>query len=143
MTAPAAPAVPAVAPPAPRAVARPAIPSPRRAYFPLLALLAGLTVSEVANHGSWGAALLGAIGPDLALLLGVGAGLAPGQLHPRAVPAYNALHRFWGPAVLVVASALGVIGLAWLVGGLAWATHVALDRSVGYGLRTRAGFQRG
>jgi hypothetical protein len=77
------------------------------------------------------------------LLLGVGAGLAPGQLHPRAVPAYNAVHRFWGPALLVGASALGVLGPGWLVGGLAWATHVALDRSVGYGQRTRAGFQRG
>jgi hypothetical protein len=78
----------------------------------------------------------------LALLLGVGAGLAPGQLHPRAVPLYNAVHRFWGPAALVTAASLGVLGGGWLVAGLAWGVHVALDRSVGYGLRTREGFQQ-
>lgn len=34
--------------------------------------------------------------PDLALLLGAGSGLARGQLHPRAVGIYNALHRRGG-----------------------------------------------
>ena len=32
--------------------------------------------------------------------------------------------------------------VAWLVGALAWALHVAIDRAVGYGLRTPDGFQR-
>src|SRR4051812_9202523 len=112
----------------------------RLAYGTLLAALLALTVLEVARHGHLGAALAGGLGPDLALLLGAGAGLEPGQLHPRAVPVYNAVHRFVGPAALVVLGLLA--GPGWLVAGLAWGVHVALDRSVGYGLRTPEGFQR-
>ena len=70
-----------------------------------VSLLAAI-VFEVVKHrtGYWQLAAFG-LGPDLALFLGVGAGLAKGQLHPRAVPVYNLLHRFWGPiALLIVAS---------------------------------------
>jgi hypothetical protein len=91
----------------------------------------------------WLPAAAGMLAPDLALLFGAGSGLEKGQLHPRAVPLYNAVHRFWGPAALLVAAAAGVLGTGWLVAGIAWALHVALDRSLGYGLRTREGFQRG
>jgi hypothetical protein len=111
-------------------------------YAALLAAVLTATVFEVAKQGGVGPALVGGLGPDLALLLGVGAGLAPGQLHPRAVPLYNAVHRFWGPVALVTAASLGLLGGGWLVAGLAWGVHVALDRSVGYGLRTREGFQQ-
>jgi hypothetical protein len=111
----------------------------RIAYAALLAALLTATVLEVARYGHLGAALAGGLGPDLALLLGAGAGLAPGQLHPRAVPVYNTLHRAWGPVLLI---ALGLSNPVWLVAGLAWGVHVALDRTVGYGLRTRDGFQR-
>ena len=52
------------------------------------------------------------------------------------------MHRFWGPLALIAAVALGVLGLGWFVAGMAWATHVAVDRAVGYGLRDAAGFQR-
>lgn len=41
-----------------------------------------------------------ALAPDLAVLYGIAPGLARGQLHPRAVPIYNALHQFWGPLAL-------------------------------------------
>lgn len=39
-----------------------------------------------------------------------------------------------------------ILGL-WLpavvfVSGVAWAAHIAVDRGVGYGFRTREGFQR-
>jgi hypothetical protein len=118
------------------------LPARRIAYGVLFSLLFAATVFEVARHGMWGAALAGGIGPDLALLLGAGTGLVKGQLHPRAVPAYNLVHRFWIPAALVTAASFGVVGLELLIAGLAWATHVAMDRSVGYGLRTREGFQR-
>jgi len=99
-------------------------------------------VLAVARDGSWAAALSGAVGPDLTLLLGGGAGLARGQLHPRAVPAYNAAHRFWAPIALMIAAAAELVGPAWFIGGLAWVLHIALDRTVGYGLRDRNGFQR-
>jgi hypothetical protein len=78
----------------------------------------------------------------VALVAGAGAGLERGQLHPRAVPLYNALHRFAGPALLAAAALTGLLGAGFLVGALAWAFHVALDRAAGYHLRTRDGFIR-
>ena len=80
--------------------------------------------------------------PDLALFLGFGSGLEKGQLHRRAVPVYNLLHRFWGPAALGALAIATLIPSGFLLGALAWALHIALDRSIGYGLRTRDGFQR-
>lgn len=116
----------------------------RRLAYGLLALaLLGLVIREYARHaiGWWPPVLFG-LGPDLALLLGAGRGLARGQIHPRAVPLYNLLHRFWGPLALGVAALAAELSPVWVVGALAWAVHVAVDRAVGYGLRTPAGFQR-
>jgi hypothetical protein len=95
------------------------------------------------KHGTgiWQFFAFGAL-PDLALLLGAGRGLAPGQLHPRAVALYNALHRAWGPLLLAALVAAGVLGTGFLVGALAWGLHIAIDRVAGYGLRTPDGFQR-
>jgi hypothetical protein len=78
--------------------------------------------------------------PDVALLFGISSGLEKGQLHPRAVPLYNALHVPIGPVVLALLSL--VIGIDWFAGALAWTAHIALDRAVGYRLRTREGFIR-
>jgi uncharacterized protein DUF4260 len=113
------------------------------AYAALAALLLAALVAEAIMHGTgvWQIAAFG-IGPDLALLAGVGRGLARGQLHPRAVPLYNLAHRVWGPLVLVVMAAAGVLPVGFLIGGLAWGLHVAVDRAVGYGLRSVDGFQR-
>jgi hypothetical protein len=102
------------------------------------ALFAGALL--LAGPGAWQPWVF-AVAPDLALFAGIGRGLAPGQLHPRAVPLYNALHRLVGPAALAVASIW--LGEVWLAAAMAWAAHVALDRAVGYGLRTPEGFQRG
>jgi hypothetical protein len=116
----------------------------RRLGYGLLAVaLLGLIVLEYARHtvGWWPPVAFGA-GPDLALLLGASSGLARGQLHPRAVPLYNLLHRFWGPLALGVIAVATGFSTAWVVGALAWALHVAIDRAVGYGLRTPDGFQR-
>jgi Domain of unknown function (DUF4260) len=116
----------------------------RRVGYGLLAVaLLSLIVVEYARHtvGWWPPVVFGA-GPDLALLLGMGSGLARGQLHPRAVPLYNLLHRFWGPLALGVVAVAAGLSPVWLVGALAWALHVAVDRAVGYGLRTFDGFQR-
>jgi len=115
----------------------------RAAYGLLAAALLALAVFELATQstGLWQFFAFGA-GPDLALLLGAAPGLAKGQLHPRAVPAYNLLHRFWGPAALALAAAAGLVGVGFLIGAVAWALHIAVDRTVGYGLRGRDGFQR-
>jgi hypothetical protein len=117
----------------------------RRSAYAVLALaLLGVVVYLVAaTSAPWWQAVAFGVAPDIALFAGLGSGLAKGQLHPRAVPLYNALHRFWGPLALALVAAVGLIPSAFLVGALAWALHVALDRSVGYGLRTPDGFQRG
>jgi len=112
----------------------------RRVSYALLALLLlGSVVFEAAKHatGYW---LIGvfAIAPDLTLLFGAGPSLERAQLHPRAVRCYNLVHRFWGPATLILLAAANVLE----IGGLTWAFHIALDRSLGYGLRTPDGFQR-
>jgi Domain of unknown function (DUF4260) len=115
----------------------------RVAYAALTATLLAMTVLELATHdtGYWQLVVF-ALGPDAALLFGAGAGLAKGQLHPRAVRPYNAAHRSWGPVALAVVAGSGLLSVGYLVGTLAWALHVSLDRALGYGLRTRDGFQR-
>jgi hypothetical protein len=117
--------------------------SRRLVYAALAVTLLVAAVAEAVAHGTgyWQLAAF-ALAPDLALFLGAGTGLAKGQLHPRAVGAYNLLHRFWGPLALLVVAGAGLLPLGYAVGGLIWAFHVAVDRSLGYGLRTRAGFQR-
>ncbi len=117
---------------------------PRRvAYAALAVLLLSAIVLELAKHGTgwWQFALFG-FGPDLALFYGIGANLRKGQLHPRAVPPYNLVHRFWLPLALATAASFALLPLGYLVGALAWAFHISIDRSLGYGLRTRDGFQR-
>ncbi len=121
---------------------------PDRARRPVYAVagaaLAGAAVATwlTGDGGGWQLAAF-ALGPDIALLLGVGRGLDRGQLHPRAVPLYNALHRFAGPVLLAAAVVAGFLSGAWMTGALAWAAHIALDRALGYGLRTPDGHQRG
>ena len=57
-------------------------------------------------------------------------------------PACNLAHRFWGPLALAALVVFGVVSIGVLVGALTWTFHIALDRALGYGLRTRDGFQR-
>jgi hypothetical protein len=107
-------------------------PTKRAAYAALAAALLTAAIVAIAHDGHlWQFFAFGAA-PDLALFAGIGSGLAKGQLHPRAVPLYNALHRFIGPVILAFVP-------GFLVGALAWALHIAIDRTVGYGLRTRDG----
>jgi hypothetical protein len=115
----------------------------RIAFGTLALLLLAAIVVEIARHGTgvWQLAAFG-LGPDLALLLGAAAGLEKGQLHPRAVPLYNILHRPWLPLALLTLASFGFVPRGYLVGGLAWLLHIGVDRAVGYGLRTRDGFQR-
>jgi len=115
--------------------------SPRIAYAVLtVVLIAALALEVAATDTSWWLVVVFLLGPDIALFLGVGSGLEKGQLHPRAVPLYNALHRYWPPATLALASI--VLPEGWLAAALAWALHISLDRAIGYGLRTPEGFQR-
>ena len=113
------------------------------AYGALAAALLAFAVFELVEHGTgWWQFLAFGAGPDLALFAGIAPGLEKGRLHPRAVPLYNALHRFWGPLALAALAAFGVVSLGFFVGAIAWALHIAFDRTIGYGLRTPDGFQR-
>jgi hypothetical protein len=113
----------------------------RGAYATLTALLVAAAITVILREGTGVWQLFAFVAaPDLALLLGIAPGLEQGRLHPRAVPFYNAAHSLWGPALLAAAAI--ALPPAWLVGALAWALHIALDRSIGYGMRTRDGFQR-
>ena len=107
-----------------------------------LAALAVAIAVVVTRHESWWPLVALAIAPDITLLFGgFGRGLQRGQLNPRAVPSYNAVHRFWAPAALTLVAALAGSG-AWVAAGLAWIAHIGIDRSLGFGLRTPEGFQR-
>jgi Domain of unknown function (DUF4260) len=112
------------------------------AYAGLGFVATGLAVAVVVTlHASWWQLAVFAIAPDLALLAGMSGRLTRGQLNPRAVPIYNAVHRYWAPVVLVVITTL-LHSPEWLAAGLAWTAHISFDRSLGFGLRTREGFQR-
>jgi hypothetical protein len=115
----------------------------RLAYITLAALLLVAILFEAIKHGTgyWQIAVFG-FGPDLALFYGAGANLEKGQLHPRAVTLYNLVHRYWLPLALAVPASFGLVPLGYFIGALVWAFHISLDRSLGYGLRTRDGFQR-
>lgn len=104
-------------------------------------LLAG-TILQVQDHGGGWLALGFALMPDLGLIAGIERGLQKGQLAPRAVPIYNALHRFVGPVTLALFVIAGALPMIWLSAALGWALHIAIDRAVGYGLRGADGFQR-
>jgi Domain of unknown function (DUF4260) len=108
-----------------------------------VALLASILILLIGSDADWWPAVAFSVGPDVAVLYGIAPGLARGQLHPRAVPLHNALHRFWGPLALIIVAVTAGLSRAWLGAGLAWAFHVAFDRAIGLRLRSPDGFQRG
>ena len=106
------------------------------------AALFAAAILQVQDHGGGWLALGFALMPDLGLVAGIDRGLQKGQLAPRAVPIYNALHRFVGPVLLALLVIAGVLPAIWLSAALGWALHITVDRAVGYGLRGSDGFQR-
>lgn len=117
--------------------------TPSVAYGSLSVVL-GVTLigALIAPGGGGWQALVFALMPDVAGVLSTDRTLARGQMHPRAVPLYNLLHTLASPVALGIAS-ITWLGLPWLVASLAWALHITLDRTMGYGPRTKDGFQRG
>jgi hypothetical protein len=115
----------------------------RVAYAGLAAaLLASAVALIVVWNAAWWQTVACALGPDLAVLYGLAPGLARGQLHPRAVSLYNALHRFRGPLALALAALAAGLPLGYLAGAVAWGLHVAFDRAIGLRPRSRDGFER-
>lgn len=114
--------------------------APRATRIAYAAMAAICALAIYASGESGWLVLACVVAPDVAFLYGMAPGLAKGQLHPRAVPLYNALHSFAGP--VIPAAAAVWLGPAWTVAALAWAAHIAADRAVGYGPRTPEGFQQ-
>ncbi|MEV6105880.1 DUF4260 family protein [Streptomyces sp. NPDC051940] len=137
------------APLAPAARTLPALRLARRLAWLANALFwSAFAVLEGVNHG-WLAtafAVFFFIAPDLTFLVGAKdtAGLVRGQLPARTVPYYNAAHRALVPVALmalyVVVPVVWAPAFAALCG---WLAHISYDRALGYGLRTKEGFQRG
>jgi hypothetical protein len=116
----------------------------RVAWAALAVFLLAFVVLEVINHGATAgvAALLFLIAPDLTMLIGTGGN---GKLSPRAVPYYNLVHRPWIPLAVLVAYSSGLLGdwVPLFTAGLGWLTHIALERTFGYGLRDHDGSRPG
>ena len=121
---------------------------PRRLTLRPAWFASGLAVAVYANvlatdHGLGLVPLLVfGIAPHLPVLGGIGQPHARGQLAPRAVPFFNAMHHPGPPLVLVAVAAAGVLPTFWLVGALAWLGHILVDRGLGDGPRTADGWLR-
>ena len=120
----------------------------RLAWALLAAFLLVWVVFEAVKHAGWviPLAVLGFIAPDLSFFVGASGPHQQGQLPRGTVGAYNLVHRPIVPVVLMTIPALLADGpgdnAAPFTFGLAWMLHIALDRSLGYGLRTADGWQR-
>ncbi|MEU5592410.1 DUF4260 family protein [Streptomyces sp. NPDC020298] len=120
----------------------------RTAWLANAVFWSAFAVLEAVNHGWLAAvlALLFLVLPDLAFLVALDEAprMAKGQLPPRAVPYYNAMHRALVPFTLLVLYAVGPVAWAPAFAALCgWLAHISYDRAFGYGLRTKEGFQRG
>jgi hypothetical protein len=107
------------------------------------------TVLEMVNHAGATIPLgiVGAVVPDLTLLVGPSGPHEPGQLARGKVAAYNLVHRPVIPVLaLIIIPFLPGDGPSANVGlftfALGWLLHIAADRAFGYGLRTADGWQR-
>ena len=98
------------------------------------ALMAAAVVGYAWNGGSWWLFAILLLAPDLSFA-GYLAGPRIGAL------AYNALHTTIGPLALLV---LGLLTAQPLLISMAliWATHVGMDRALGYGLKYESAFSQ-
>jgi hypothetical protein len=112
-------------------------------------LVPGLGIALFANaqagalHVGLVPLLVFGIVPHLTVLVGFGQPHARGQLAPRAVPLFNALHHPALPLVVLGLAVAGILPAFWLVGALAWLSHIVVDWGFGDGLRTADGYLRG
>ena len=116
----------------------------RLAWLAAFLAVMGVAILEIGRHDlGWLPIVAFLIFPDLAMLAGIGQPHQKRQLPARAVPFYNTLHQPLLPlAFLAIVVAIGAAPF-WFFGAFAWMAHIAIDRAVGYGLRTPDGWQRG
>ena len=122
---------------------------PRRLALRHLWLIPGLGLALVANaqstthHVGLVPLLVFGIVPHLTTVAGIGQPHARGQLAPRAVPLFNAMHQPVVPLAVLGLAVAGVLPPFWLVGALAWLSHIVVDWGFDKGLRTTDGYLRG
>ncbi len=80
--------------------------------------------------------------PHLTVAIGTGQPHARGQLAPRAVPIFNAMHQPLVPLAVLGLATAGLLSAFWLVGALAWLSHIVVDWAFRNGQRTAAGYRR-
>ena len=103
--------------------------------------LAFLANAQASHLDAWLVSLLVfGIVPHLTVLAGLGQSHERGQLGPRAVPLFNLMHQPLLPALMLGLASAGFLSQFWLVGALAWLSHIATDRDMGDGLRRADGF---
>ncbi len=118
----------------------------RTAWAVVAAALVAFAVFEAVKHGGWIAAavVVGAVAPDLTLLVGAGGGPVPhGHLPRAAVRPYNLAHHPLPPLLLVAVTSFVPGAAAVFAVGLAWLAHIAVDRACGYGPRRPDGSRAG
>jgi hypothetical protein len=117
----------------------------RRHLWLIPGLAVGVYASTLAGQKDLGLLPLLVFGivPHLSVLAGIGQPHVRGQLAPRAVPLFNAMHHPALPAAVVGLTAAGVLSPFWLVGALAWLAHIVVDWAFGDGLRSADGFLLG
>jgi deazaflavin-dependent oxidoreductase (nitroreductase family) len=121
---------------------------PRRLALRYLWLIPGLGLALFANaqsttvHVGLVPLLVFGIVPHLTTIVGIGQPHARGQLAPRAVPLFNAMHQPVMPLAVLGLAAAGVLSPFFLVGALAWLSHIVVDWGFDKGLRTTDGYLR-
>ena len=80
--------------------------------------------------------------PHLPALLGIGQPHARGQMPARGIPLFNVMHHPVPPLVVLGLATASLLSPFWLVGGLAWFSHIVVDLAFGHGLRTADGWRR-
>jgi len=117
----------------------------RRHLWLVPGLAVGVFASTLAGQKDLGLLplLVFGVAPHLSVLAGIGQPHARGQLAPRAVPLFNAMHHPALPLAMLGLAAAGVLSPFWLVGALAWLAHIVVDWAFGDGLRSANGFLLG
>jgi hypothetical protein len=76
------------------------------------------------------------IAPHLAFLAGIGQAHPAGQMAPRALAVFNAMHNPIVPAAIMALNLTGVVPTLLFVGATAWLGHIVIGWAIGDGMRT-------
>jgi hypothetical protein len=75
------------------------------------------------------------IAPHLAFLAGIGQRHPVGQMAPRALAVFNAMHMPLVPAAIIALYVTGVVPTLLFVGATAWLGHIVIGWAIGDGRR--------